>query len=176
MRILMINSNRYRKPYPVIPFGLSRVAAAIENAGHEVHVADLCFSENCAKDISNALNKIHPEIIGITIRNIDNATGFNPHFLLKETREEVIVPCKKIFSGPIIIGGPGVGISAVEMLSFLDLEFAIRGDGEAAMAEFINRIEKNLSLDGLGGLVWRKEDRIIEDNPPMRVNDLNSLT
>lgn len=175
MRILMINSNRYKKPYPVIPFGLSRVAAAIENAGHEVHVLDLCFSENCARDISNAVSKSRPDIIGITIRNIDNGTGYNPHFLLKEVRDEVIVPCKKVFSGPIIIGGPGVGISAADMLPFLDIEFAIRGDGEGAILEFVSQLEKNLPLDGVGGLVRWEGNRITQDNPPMRISDMNSL-
>ncbi len=174
MRILLINSNRFRI-IPVIPFGLCYVAAAIEDAGHEVHVLDLCFSENCAKDISNTVNETHPDIIGITIRNIDNCSGDSPRFLLEETKNQVIVPCKKSFSGPIVIGGPGVGISGAEMLSFLDLEFAIRGDGEAAIVELMNRLENNLPLDGLGGLVRRKDGQIIEDNPLMCVADLNSL-
>ncbi|MCP4350611.1 MAG: radical SAM protein [Desulfobacterales bacterium] len=175
MRILIINSNRYRNPYPVIPFGLSRVASAVENAGHQVRVLDLCFSKDCASDILNAVNKNHPDIIGITIRNIDTGTGYNANFLLKEIKDEVIVPCKKVFSGPIVIGGPAVGISGSEMLSFLDLEFAIRGDGEAAIVEFLNRLEKKLPLDGLGGLVRRENNQIIEDNLPMRVTDLDSL-
>ncbi len=175
MRILMVNSNRYRKAYPVIPFGLSRVAAAIEAAGHEVRVLDLCFSENCAKDIENAVNKIQPDIMGITIRNIDNGTGFNTIFLLQQIKDEVIVHCKKLFSGPIIIGGPAVGISASDMLPFLDLEYAIRGDGELAVVEFINRIEKNLPLEDIGGMVIRKENRIIADNPPYRVSDMDTL-
>ncbi len=175
MRILMINGNRYKTPYPVIPFGLSRVASSIEDAGHEVQGLDLCFSDDCARDISNAVSKFNPDLIGITIRNIDNGTGFNTNFLLKDTRDEVIVQCKKLFSGPIIIGGPAVGISGAEMLSFLDLEFAIRGDGETAMLEFINRLEKNLPIEDIEGLIRRKGNQILEDNPPMRVPDLDSL-
>ena len=93
----------------------------------------------------------------------------------EKVKDEVIGPCKKVFSGLIVIGGPAVGISGAEMLSFLDLEFAIRGDGEASMVEFVNRLEKKLPLNGLGGLVRREKNRIVEDNPPMLVKDLDSL-
>lgn len=175
MRVLLVNGNRYHKPYPVIPFGMTRVAAAIEHAGHRVDVLDLCFSKDCAVDISRKLDKARPDIIGITIRNIDNATGFNTHFLLEEAKNEVVDPLKKLYSGPIVIGGPGVGISGAEMLEFLDLQYAIRGDGEEAVVEFVNRMEKKLPVDGIGGLVRREGGQIVEDNPPMRVKDLNAL-
>ena len=175
MRVLMINANRFKQPWPVIPFGLCCVAAAIENAGHEVHILDLCFSKNCARDISNAVSKLQPDLIGVSIRNIDNSAGYNTLFLLEQVKNEIIVPLKKAFSGPIVIGGPSVGINGAEMLSFFDLEFAIRGDGEAAMVEFINRLEKKFLLNGLGGLVRRKGNKIVEDNLPLLVTDLDSL-
>lgn len=175
MRVLMINANRFKQPWPVIPFGLCCVAAAIENAGHEVHILDLCFSKNCARDISNGVSKLQPDLIGVSIRNIDNSAGYNTLFLLEQVKNEIIVPLKKAFSGPIVIGGPSVGINGAEMLSFLDLEFAIRGDGEAAMVEFVNRLEKKFPLNGLGGLVRRKGNKIVEDNLPLLVTDLNLL-
>ncbi len=79
------------------------MAAVLEDAGHEVHVLDLCFSENCAKDISRVVNEICPDVIGITIRNIDNCSGSNMRFLLQEVNNDVIAPCKKSFSGPLWI-------------------------------------------------------------------------
>ncbi|MFV9644543.1 MAG: B12-binding domain-containing radical SAM protein [Desulfobacterales bacterium] len=175
MRVLMINANRFKQPWPVIPFGLCCVAAAIENAGHEVHILDLCFSKNCARDISNAVSKLQPDLIGVSIRNIDNSAGYNTLFLLEHVKNEIIVPLKNAFSGPIVIGGPSVGINGAEMLSFFDLEFAIRGDGEAAMVEFVNRLEKKFPSNGLGGLVRRKGNKIVEDNLPLLVTDLDSL-
>ena len=171
----MINANRFKQPWPVIPFGLCCVAAAIENAGYEVHILDLCFSKNCARDISNAVSKQQPDLIGVSIRNIDNSAGYNTLFLLEQVKNEIIVPLKKVFSGPIVIGGPSVGINGAEMLSFFDLEFAIRGDGEAAMVEFVNRLEKKSPLNGLGGLVRRKGNKIVEDNLPLLVTDMDSL-
>jgi len=175
MRIILINSNRYLSPWPVIPFGLCGVAQSLEKAGHHVLFLDLCFSNRPSRDIHAAIENFGPDIIGISIRNIDNATGYRTSFFLDQVGEEVIIPCRAAFSGYIVIGGPAVGISGSEMLHFFDLEFAIQGDGEEAMVAFADRIEKNLSLSGLGGLIRRSGGKIVEENPAHFVQDLDSL-
>lgn len=109
------------------------------------------------------------------IRNIDNGSAYNPLFLLDEIKEEIIEPCKKVFAGPIVIGGPAVGINGVEMLEFFNLEYAIRGDGETAIIEFLKRVDNKVSLEGLQGLTIRRDGRIIQDPPPLYVEDLNSI-
>ncbi|MCI5149513.1 MAG: radical SAM protein [Candidatus Electrothrix sp. MAN1_4] len=174
MRIVLINSNRYRRQ-PIIPFGLCAVAATLEQAGHEVHGLDLCFSENCVLDITDKVESVNPDVIGISVRNIDSCTGHNLHFFLQEIKNDVIDPCKQAFSGPIVIGGPSVGINGPEMLTFFDLHYAIQGDGEAAMLEFIRRVERHLPFSNIEGLVIREHDHIIENNSPWRVADLDAL-
>src|SRR5208337_3150998 len=175
MHVLMINANRFKQPWPVIPFGLCCVTASVEKAGHDVKVLDLCFSRRPAADIKKTIRDWRPQAIGVSIRNIDNSAGYNTLFLLDETRSTVIDPLKKEFDGPIVIGGPSVGINAAEMLEFLDLHYAIRGDGEAAMVEYLRRLDGKLSFRGLGGLVRREHGKIIEDNPPLLVPNLDLL-
>ena len=175
-RILLINSNKFMHPWPVIPFGLCSLATYLETiGGHNIYFLDLCFSLNCTEEIHKAVQNFLPDVIGISIRNIDDTGGYDVHFLLEDVKNDVIDSIKKEFSGPIVIGGPSVGISGREMLEYFDLEYAIRGDGEAAMLEFVNRIENQLPLEGLKGLIIRREKRIIQDNEPYRVEDLNSL-
>lgn len=175
MKVLMVNSNLNKLPIPTIPFGLCFVSAFIEKAGHSVKVLDLTFSSNTIQDIENTINDFSPKIIGISIRNIDTVSRFNPFFQLDPVKDKVIEPIKRVFPGPIVIGGTAVGISGAEMLHFFDLEYAILGDGEEAMVEFINRFTKNLPMHGCPGLTWRKNGQIIEENPPLRVSNLNSL-
>ena len=140
MRILLINSNRFKQPWPVMPFGPCCIAASLEKSGYEVRFLDLCFSLNCAGDIRKALAEFKPDVVGIGIRNIDNSAGYNTLFLLDKIKKDVVLPLKEAFEGPIIIGGPAVGISGREMLNFFDLEYASRGDGEICMVEFVNRL------------------------------------
>lgn len=175
MRVLLINANTFKQPWPVIPFGLCCIAASVENARHEVKVLDLCFSKKPAAEIGSMVKKWNPHVVGVSIRNIDNSAGYNTLFLLEETRSSIIKPLKNEFQGPIIIGGPSVGINGAEMLEFFDLKYAIRGDGEAAIVEFLRRLDEGLSLDDMPGLVRREGGRIIEDNEPLRVADLDTL-
>lgn len=175
MKVLLINGNRFKQPWPVIPFGLSCVATSCEKAGHDVKMLDLCFSKNCSEEIKKAIDFFSPDVIGISIRNIDNSAGYNTLFLLEETRSQIVNPCKKVFSGPIIIGGPSVGISGAEILQYFDLTYAIRGDGEIAFVKFLERIEKNSPLIGLEGLVIRENGQITQDPKPLRVEYLDDL-
>ena len=175
MNILLINSNRLKHPWPVIPFGLCSVAAALEAAGHDVVFLDLCFSKDPDREVRLALSKFKPELVGVGIRNIDNASGYNTIFLLDQIKAEVINPLKLAFKGPIVIGGSAVGISGAEMLHLFDLPMAIQGDGEQAIVELSARLEGNLPLNGLGGLILRQNGMIVEENPPLMVTDLNAL-
>jgi radical SAM superfamily enzyme YgiQ (UPF0313 family) len=175
-KVLLINSNRFKHPWPVIPFGLCYIATSLEkNGNHQVHFLDLCFSSDCEHDIQKSLRNFIPDVIGISIRNIDDTGGYKVHFLLEDVKKDVIDFCKKEFLGPIVIGGPSVGISGLEMLDYFDLEYAIRGDGEAVMPEFVKRIENKQPLEGLKGLIIRRNKTIIQDYEPYRVQDLDSL-
>lgn len=155
--------------------GLACVGATLEQAGHDVGFLDLCFSKDCRADIARALEETRPDLVGVGIRNIDNAATCHPDFLLASTRNDVITPLKDQFGGPIVIGGPAVGISASEILAYLDLPYAIQGDGELAMLELASRLEAGEDLGDVQGLVHREGGTIVVDNPPMGVADLNSL-
>jgi radical SAM superfamily enzyme YgiQ (UPF0313 family) len=175
-KVLLINSNRFKHPWPVIPFGLCYVATSLEtNGNHKVCFLDLCFSPDCNKDIADSVKNFAPDVIGISVRNIDDTGGYKVHFLLEDVKNDVVDNCRKEFQGPIVIGGPSVGISGREMLEYFDLEYAIRGDGEGVMPEFVKRIENHQPLEGLNGLIIRREKTIIQDSDPFRVTNLDSL-
>jgi radical SAM superfamily enzyme YgiQ (UPF0313 family) len=175
-KVLLINSNRFKHPWPVIPFGLLYIATSLEqDPGNVVEFLDLCFSSDCGEEIRKAIRNFTPDVIGISIRNIDDTGGYKVHFLLEDVKNDVVDYCKNEFHGPIVIGGPSVGISGCEMLDYFDLEYAIRGDGEAVMPEFVKRVETGLPLEGLNGLIIRRKGRIIQDHEPLRIQDLDSL-
>ena len=175
MKILLINSNTFKHPWPVIPFGLCCVAASVEQAGYDVHVLDLCFVSDPAAMIRKTINKLRPDVLGISVRNIDNAVGYHTQFLLESTKVHVIEPCKNVFSGPIVLGGPALGINPVEILKYFDVPFAVWGDGEEAFLRLLRNLETGLPVENAPGVVIKNPDGNIVQNPPCRVQDLNSL-
>ncbi len=158
-----------------MPFGLCCVAAAIEKNGDHVHLLDLFFSQHCESSIAEAIHEFQPDMIGVGIRNIDNAAGHQTHFLLDAVKHDAILPCKKYFNGPIVIGGAAVGISGEEMLCYFDIPYALRGDGERNLVEFLYRYKNNLSLRGIPGLIRQEGGRILENTPPDFVHDVNEF-
>ena len=174
-KVVLINSNRFQQPWPVLPFGLCYVAAACESAGHDTHVLDLCFSRDPSTDIQHTIHALRPDVVGIGVRNIDSGTGQSREFQPDHVKNHVIEPVKAVFSGPIVIGGSAVGINARELLEFFDLEFAVRGDGETTMVELLRRHALGQPWTEVPGLVEYKQGRMVSDEPPCRVADLDSL-
>src|SRR5689334_6345930 len=72
-RVLLVSTNRERQPFPVVPNGVACVAAALEAAGHEVRVADLCFARQPLAAARRAARDFAPDVIGVSVRNIDNS-------------------------------------------------------------------------------------------------------
>ena len=72
MNILLIITNRYRGPIPVIPLGACLVAESCERTGHQVQILDFMFERDPLHALNSAVNKTKPDIIGISLRNIDN--------------------------------------------------------------------------------------------------------
>jgi radical SAM superfamily enzyme YgiQ (UPF0313 family) len=175
MKILLVNANRLRDPLPVIPIGVCAVASALEAAGHRVSVLDLCFAPLPARSVRRAISRFQPDLVGITIRNIDTGSGYRPRFLIDRIRRQVIEPCRQTFGGPIVIGGAAVGINGPELLEYFDLPYAVQGDGEATMIEVAARHAAGRPLHGVPGLVIRNPDGSIETNPPVFMDDLDRL-
>jgi radical SAM superfamily enzyme YgiQ (UPF0313 family) len=174
MKILLISANTHNKDI-VMPYGICCVASALKKKGHAVHVLDLLFEVKCAKSIFKTIEEFQPDIIGIGIRNIDNGIGIGTVLSLKHVRDEVISPCKQFLSGPIVLGGSAVGVSGPEILQYFDLPYALVGDGEKAMVEFVTHYENNIPLKGISGLLHQRGGVIIEQNPPAIISNLETL-
>jgi len=80
MRVLLISANQERSPDPVAPLGVCYVATAAADAGHEVQVLDLCFSDDVEGDVGTAVETHHPQAIGLSLRLFAGQSGLcNTH-------------------------------------------------------------------------------------------------
>ena len=59
-------------PYPVYPLGMTTVACAARSQGHEVVEKDLLVAGVEEDDVSSLVGQVKPDLIGLSIRNIDN--------------------------------------------------------------------------------------------------------
>ena len=55
-----------------LPLGLAFVAAASRRAGHDVRLLNLMFEGNTESALQDSIEEFRPEVIGISVRNIDD--------------------------------------------------------------------------------------------------------
>jgi radical SAM superfamily enzyme YgiQ (UPF0313 family) len=143
MKILLISVNRERMPFPVFPLGLAYLAGRLRGKGFPVEVIDLCFSQDVGVDLKHVLQRFEPDLIGVSLRNLDNLTYPASISYLKEV-EEVISICRQLSSSRLVIGGSGFSLAPNELLGHLNVDFGIVGEGEEALFRLVNSLEKNL--------------------------------
>jgi len=141
MRILLISSNReICGAMTPLPLGLACVAAATANAGFAVEVLDLLQTTNWVAAIQTAVTAARPDVIGLSVRNIDDQTMVNTRFLLAPLRD-IIALCRNLCDAPIVLGGAGFSIFPESALAYLGADMGIAGEGEAAFPKLLSWLE-----------------------------------
>lgn len=156
MNVLLINPNREHMPWPAVPVGLCTVASATERAGHDVEVLDLTFSADIAGDVARAVRRREPDVVGVTIRNIDNCNFESPVFYLPDIRDQVIRTARRAAPrARVVIGGSAVNVSPKDVLEFLEPDEAIVGEGEEALPAFLSALSQRQSVNAVQGVLAR---------------------
>jgi radical SAM superfamily enzyme YgiQ (UPF0313 family) len=158
---------------PPMPLGLASVIAQIDASHHELRVLDLMFLEQPEAELQSALSEFAPDLIAISIRNLDNQSYLQTQYLLPEARRAVDI-CRQHSSAVIVIGGAAFSVSPAACFAYLAPDFGIAGEGEIAFRDLVERIGSGHDPSDVPGLVWRTDDGI-RMNPPRHVEDLDSL-
>lgn len=139
-RIFLISTNTTTEPYPVYPLGMSVVAAALTNAGHEVRQFDF-LAAGCDMDVlRQAVADFSPDLSGISLRNIDNVDSLssNENWYLAHVRE--VVALLKGAGQTVMVGGPGFSLMADDVLDYLGADHGVIGEGESKMIRLVDML------------------------------------
>lgn len=156
MKVLLINPNREQVPWPAIPIGLCTVASATARAGHDVSVLDLAFSKQLYKDTLSRVRREQPDVVGLTVRNIDNCNFELPHFYLPEIRAQVVRAVREAApNAKLVLGGAAVNVSPRDVLGFLEADLAVVGEGEDAFPDLLTALSRGSAVERLPGALLR---------------------
>ena len=151
MKVLLISANTEQINMPVLPLGLAYVAAAADTQGHMVKMLNLMMQTDSQKALHEAIVDFNPEIIGISVRNIDDQKMENPRFLLEPVKE-VVAQCRKLSHATIILGGAGFSIFPQATLEFLGADIGIQGEGENSFLTLLERLRDKKDPSEIPGL------------------------
>jgi len=173
-RVLLVSANRERQPYPVVPNGLACVASALEADGHDVRFLDLCFERNPLEAASRAAKESSPDIIGVSVRNIDNSDSIALRHYTPEARSVFAALRSAAPSARIIAGGAAFGVAPEGLFREFGVDYAVAGDGERASVALVNALAAGEDVTNIAGLV-RSENERVHFAPPGEDADLDSL-
>ena len=151
MRVLLISANTSEINIPTLPLGLVSVATATKAYGHEVEVLDLLAQHEPLAQVQATIEKLQPDVIGISVRNIDDQSMENTQFLLQEVKD-VVAACRAHSQALIILGGAGYSIFPESVLSFLGADAGIQGEGETIFPTLLEKLQQGLSLAEIPGI------------------------
>ncbi|MFH1904150.1 MAG: lipid biosynthesis B12-binding/radical SAM protein [bacterium] len=141
MRILLIASNTASTPCPIYPLGVSMIAAALRNGGHEVCQFDFLQSNKSMDALCETIRNNAPNIIGVSIRNIDNVNYLSEQRYI-DVAKDIVQTIHAQTSVPVVLGGAGFSIMPEAILREVGADYGIVGEGEALMLEFVANAEK----------------------------------
>jgi len=148
----------------IIPNGLFYIAALLLDNGIEVEVLNL--SNKNWNDCGRIIKEKNPNIVGISCYT------FNRHTCNK-LAEIVKGIDKKI---KVIFGGPHSSIMYSQILERCkDIDAIVLNEGEMTFLEVIKNLQNNKSLENVAGIIYRKDDKIINNGPRQLLENLDDL-
>jgi radical SAM superfamily enzyme YgiQ (UPF0313 family) len=167
VKVLLISANTEQINMPTLPLGLASVAASSQKAGHEAAFLDLMTEEAAQGIVEATIRDFRPELIGISVRNIDDQDMENPSFLLEPVKK-IIARCRSQADLPIVLGGAGYSMYPEAALQYLEADMGIQGEGEIAFPLLLDKMERGGNLSDVPGLYLPgrglQQDRRIAQN------------
>ena len=165
MKILLVATNQTdrfmdRMVVRPVPIGLAYIAAAVDEDRHQMRVLDLMFSEDGPADVEEAVRDFQPDLVGLSIRNLDNQSYFNPVWNLPDVKD-IVDRIRESSRATTLCGGPAFSILPAECLEYVGADVGIAGDAAEAFATLVDRLEAGDDYTDIPGVVHWQEGQVL---------------
>jgi len=159
LRILLCQSylgGRGGEPI-VFPLGISYLASMAKTR-HEVYCWDPNICQNPMKELESLIEKINPDVVGVSLRNIDSLNSFNERSYYEPFVSMTEVIRKHAPSCNLIVGGFGFSLFAKEIMKKNpEIDIGVEFEGELAFAELLRNLDHP---ERVRNLIFRKEGKL----------------
>jgi radical SAM superfamily enzyme YgiQ (UPF0313 family) len=148
------------------PLGTLSVAAVLQQAGHEVIFLNGAFLRH--EELMGEIAKFTPRFIGI----------YSTTFGWKKAKQTAIELRALLGTRAFICAGGPFPIAVQEKCledAGESIDAVVTGEGEFTVLETVERLEAGKKFEGVQGIVWRDQGRIIKNEPRPLIQDLDSL-
>lgn len=168
MKVMFVIPKTLKHPgmiFPIFPhLGIAYLTAVLEKSNIEVKIVDMRLGYDY-DDLRSFLDQFNPDLVGVTSYSYGYKRSYN-----------VVSTIKSHGNRLVAIGGPHVSAIRSKVLAETKADFAIKGEGEYALLELCKSIEtQTKDYKEIKGLIWRYEDKIIENMDRPYLQELDNL-
>lgn len=164
-KVLLVNTNTYKVPYPVPPVGLCLVAAAIE-ARYAVRLYDAM--RDGSAPLEQAVRDFRPDYIGLGIRNIDDVSMTSRIYFIDGIRRDFVEPIRRISAAPLILGGGAFSLFPREIFDHFGADYGVVGEAEEALPALLAALDRGEDPGGIPGVMTARSGAVA----PRRLQEL----
>ncbi len=149
--------------YKFNPLGIAYIASYLQRQGIEIEIYDSYVENKTMDEIKEKIKNSDAAIIGITS-------------VTTTIRESItIAEVSKTYGKTTVIGGCHISGDPIKtMESYPCFDYAVIGEGEITFFELIRNL-RNKDKGYIKGLIWRKENKIIINEPRGLIKNISEL-
>lgn len=143
------------------------LSSYLKKHGHKVEYLEVKSEEvfdNKGKILFERIKNFSPDII-----------GFSSYDFNIETIKILATGIKRNFNIPIIVGGYYAMLSPNETISYPDIDIVCIGEGEVALEELLDRMEKKYDISDIKSLYVKMNGKIYKNNTNNLIENLDAL-
>lgn len=155
--------NLYVAPFEP-PLGLAYLTAYLKQRGEEVELIDMQGLMMDSLELAKVIERTDAELVGISSMTPTFPAALRVARIVKE----------KAPKARIMLGGVHPTLDPEGSLSYPEIDFVIRGEGEEALYGLVKALKGEGSLNEVMGLCYRKDSKVIIKDKAV-IQDANSI-
>lgn len=169
MRILLLRAKPdFMDMVLGIPIGLTMIGAMAERLNHEVEILDLALEkkqETADRRLQAKLRERKYDLVGLTAMTVEYESAARVARLVKEFDIKT----------PIVFGGQHATVKTEDVVSQDFCDMVVKGEGERVFSNLVNALSSGSPLDGVKGLAFKRDGKIIQTGDEEPIQDLDAL-
>lgn len=150
---------------PEFNLGVGYLVSYLRQEGLHADYIDMGAEGYSISDLCNYVEEKRPTAVGITIVTLMMDTSIKLAEAIKAIDKDIL----------IVVGGPHPSALPEQTLKEGEFDVVVRGEGEIACAELIERHKSRKPFNGLNGITFRDGEKIVSEKDRDLISDLNSL-
>ena len=172
MRVLFVRAPKYLWPYMneqdnfLLPQALAWLGAAARGAGHDVRLLDCLPLKMGWRSLEQAMRDFQPQVVLAGDSETLYAHESGRVFALAKAVDPQIAT---------VAGGVHFTHASADAFARYPIDVIVRGEGETTLVELLAALADGRDLDGVAGLAFPRDGRLVCTAPRALVEDLDGL-